>query len=233
MNLLIMGPPGAGKGTQADLLVKRLGIPHISTGDMFREAIKLRTDLGLKAKSYLDSGELVPDEVTIGIIKDRLQEDDCKAGILLDGFPRTVVQAEALQQLLKDLGMALDAVINIKVNREKLIQRLSGRLVCRQCGTAYHVYFNPPTTPSVCDRCQGEIYQRSDDNGATVDKRLSIYEEQTSPLINFYNGLGLLNNIYGENAMDQVFEDIVISLSACIKENLFLHPEGLLKKKGD
>lgn len=216
MNLILMGPPGAGKGTQADLLVKRFGIPHISTGDMFREAIKQGTQLGLKAKSYMDSGGLVPDEVTIGIVKERLLKDDCRPGFLLDGFPRTAVQAEALRQLLNDLGIKLDAVINIRVDRDNLIRRLSGRLVCRQCGITYHTEFSPPDKEGVCDRCQGEVYQRSDDLGATVEKRLSVYEEQTAPLIDYYEKAGILKHIDGEKEVEEVFSDVVRVLPASV-----------------
>lgn len=214
MNLILMGPPGAGKGTQADLLVKRFGIPHISTGDMFRSAIQQGTELGLKAKSYMDAGGLVPDEVTIGIVRERLQKDDCKPGFLLDGFPRTTVQADALQRLLEDMGITLDAVLNFKVDRDNLLRRLSGRLVCRQCGVSYHAEFSPPANDRVCDRCQGEVYQRSDDVGATVEKRLSVYEEQTAPLIAYYAQAGLLRDIDGEQDVDKVFSDIVQGLPA-------------------
>ncbi|NPV91722.1 MAG: adenylate kinase [Firmicutes bacterium] len=212
MNLILMGPPGAGKGTQADLLVKRFGIPHVSTGDMFREAIKNGTALGLKAKSFMDAGGLVPDEVTIGIVRERLQKEDCRPGFLLDGFPRTAVQAEALRQLLDDLGIKLDAVVDIKVNRENLVKRLSGRLVCRQCGFTYNTETSPPARVGVCDRCQGEVYQRSDDVGSTVEKRLSVYEEQTAPLVDYYAKAGLLKNIDGEQEVDKVFADIMQAL---------------------
>lgn len=214
MNLIIMGPPGAGKGTQAAFLVQRFGIPHISTGDMFREALQQKTELGLKAKGYMDAGQLVPDEVTIGIIRDRLAQPDCEKGFLLDGFPRTVVQAEALRELLKKLSRNLDAAINIEVSRPSLLARVAGRLVCRNCGTAYHAEYGPPKTAGICDKCQGEIYQRSDDAGPTVEKRLSVYDDQTAPLINYYEKQNLLRTILGEQEVQAVFADIVQSLGA-------------------
>lgn len=214
MNLLLMGPPGAGKGTQADLLVQRFGIPHVSTGDMFRQAMQQGTKLGLKAKAFMEAGTLVPDEVTIGIVKERLQQPDCQRGFLLDGFPRNPAQAEALQEMLDSLGRRLDAVINIQVRRESLLRRLKGRLVCRQCGATYHAEFSPPAQDRVCDRCQGEVYQRSDDTGATVETRLNVYEEQTAPLIAYYNEQGLLRNVDGEQEVEEVFREIVSSLPA-------------------
>ena len=214
MNLVLMGPPGAGKGTQAAFLAQRFGIPHISTGDMFRQAMQQKTELGLKAKGYMEAGQLVPDEVTIGIIRDRLAEPDCEKGFLLDGFPRTVVQAEALKELLEKLNRDLDAVINIEVSRPSLLARMAGRLVCRNCGAAYHAQDGPPQTVGVCDKCQGEIYQRSDDAGPTVEKRLSVYEAQTAPLIDYYEKQNLLRTISGEQEVQAVFADIVQSLGA-------------------
>ncbi|GAW90889.1 adenylate kinase [Calderihabitans maritimus] len=208
MRLLLMGPPGAGKGTQAEGLIEKLKVPHISTGDMFRKAIKEGTELGRKAKEYMDAGQLVPDEVTVGIVKERLQEPDCQQGFLLDGFPRTVAQAEALDKILSELDMNLDAVINIEVPREKLIERLTGRRVCRNCGATYHVIFNPPSEPGKCDNCGGELYQRSDDTEETVANRLDVYKKQTEPLIAFYEGKGLLKRINGDQSIEKVLVDI-------------------------
>lgn len=204
MNLLIMGPPGAGKGTQAETLTAKLAIPHISTGDMFRKAISDGTELGKKAKEFMDAGQLVPDEVTIGIVKERLSEEDCRKGFLLDGFPRTVPQAEALEGILQELGMALDAVLNVAVPDEKLVARLTGRRICRECGASYHVIYNAPKQEGKCDACQGELYQRSDDNEETVTNRLSVYHKNTAPLIDFYAKRGLLKEIDGDRPIPEV-----------------------------
>lgn len=212
MNLLIMGPPGAGKGTQAEVLVKELKITHISTGDMFRAAIKEGTEMGKKAKEYMDAGQLVPDEVVVGMVKERLSKDDCANGFLLDGFPRTLPQADALGETLADLGLAIDGVINIGVPREKLIDRLTGRRICRSCGASFHVIFNPPKEAGKCDACGGELYQRDDDNEATAASRLDVYEEQTQPLIDYYNKKGLLLEINGDQEIDKVLGDILNNL---------------------
>lgn len=212
MNLLIIGPPGAGKGTQAETLVRKLGITHISTGDMFRSAMKKGTEMGIKAKEYMDKGELVPDFVVVGMVKERLSQQDCSGGFLLDGFPRNVVQAEALDETLKTIGSNLDAVINIVVPREKLIERLTGRRICRNCGTSYHVLFKKPKVEGICDICGGEIYQRSDDNETTANNRLYVYEASTQPLIEYYGKRGLLRNINGDQEIDKVMEDIFKSI---------------------
>ncbi|MFZ5942550.1 MAG: adenylate kinase [Bacillota bacterium] len=212
MRILLMGPPGAGKGTQAEKLTQVLNIPHISTGDMFRKAIKEGTELGTKAKSFMDQGKLVPDEVTIGIVKERLAEPDCKSGFLLDGFPRTAPQADALDKILTELDMGLDAVINITVSREELVGRLTGRRVCKTCGATYHVIFNPSAKEDVCDKCGGELYQRNDDKVETVGSRLDVYDEQTAPLINYYSQKGLLKDINGAQPMPQVLTDILTVL---------------------
>ncbi|AVX20815.1 MULTISPECIES: adenylate kinase [Carboxydocella] len=212
MRLLIMGPPGAGKGTQAEVLVKKLEIPHISTGDMFRAAIKEGTEMGKKAKEYMDAGQLVPDEVVVGMVKERLSKEDCAHGFLLDGFPRTIAQAEALEKTLQELDMQIDAVINIAVPREKLMERLTGRRICRACGASYHVVFNPPARPGICDKCGGELYQRDDDNEATVANRLDVYEAQTQPLIDFYQVRGLLRQIDGDQPIDKVLSDILTAI---------------------
>ncbi len=212
MNLLIMGPPGAGKGTQAERMVKDLQITHISTGDMFRAAIANGTEMGMKAKEYMDKGALVPDEVVIGMVKDRLQQDDCKQGFLLDGFPRTVEQAKALDETLKDLSIQLNAVINIEVPLDKLMARLTGRRVCKSCGASYHVMFNPPANEGKCDSCGGELYQRSDDNEESVKTRLDAYMEKTQPLIDYYKDQGILKNINGDQDIEKVLQDILAAV---------------------
>ncbi|MET3211760.1 UNVERIFIED_CONTAM: adenylate kinase [Paenibacillus sp. PvR008] len=209
MNILIMGPPGAGKGTQADVIVKEFGIPHISTGDAFRLAMKQGTPIGIKAKEYIDKGELVPDDVTIGIVEERLQQPDCKKGFLLDGFPRTLAQAEALDQILGRLNTKLDDVINLKVDRDKLLVRITGRRVCKICGTSYHVVFNPPKVEGICDKDGGELYQRPDDNEDSVRTRLDEYSNKTAPLLTFYENQNLLRHIDGEQDIDVVSKNIV------------------------
>lgn len=208
MNLILMGLPGAGKGTQAEQIGDQYDISHISTGDMFRAAIKDGTDLGKEAKSYMDAGNLVPDEVTIGIVRERLGKDDCKNGFLLDGFPRTVTQAEALENILTQSGRELDYVLHIDVDHGKLRQRLSGRRICRDCGAAYHVIYNPPKTEGVCDKCGGELYQREDDQEEAVKKRLEVNMEQQQPLLDFYHERGYLQTINGNQNIDEVFQDI-------------------------
>ncbi|MDT3699746.1 MAG: adenylate kinase [Thermincola sp.] len=212
MKLMIMGPPGAGKGTQAERLVKDLDITHISTGDMFRAAIKEGTEMGNKAKEYMDKGQLVPDEVVVGMVKDRLSQPDCAKGFLLDGFPRTLPQADALSNTLASMGIKLDGVINIEVPRERLMARLTGRRVCKACGASFHVLFNVPQKNGVCDSCGGELYQRSDDNEETVSNRLDVYEAQTQPLIDYYQKKGVLININGDQDIDLVLKDILAAL---------------------
>jgi adenylate kinase len=212
MKIILMGPPGAGKGTQAEVLVQKLGIPHISTGDMFRAAIKNQTPLGVKAKEFMDAGHLVPDEVTIGIVEERLAQDDCQKGFLLDGFPRTVAQADALTGILAKMQVKLDGIVNIEVDQDKLIARLTGRRVCRQCGATFHEMFNAPQKTGVCDKCGGELYQRSDDSEETALNRLDVYNKQTEPLIAYYSERGLLLNINGDQGIDNVLVDIMSSL---------------------
>ncbi|WP_338818576.1 Adenylate kinase [Moorella thermoacetica] len=204
MRLVLLGPPGAGKGTQAREINQRLDIPHISTGDMFREAIKRGTPLGRQAEVYIKGGRLVPDEVTIGLVQERLVQPDCRNGFLLDGFPRTVAQAEALDSWLSSRGERLDAVIDIEVPRDALLERLTGRRVCRQCGATYHVRYNPPAVPGKCDACGQDLVQRADDTEATVNKRLDVYNEQTAPLVNYYRQRGLLKEIDGSQAIPAV-----------------------------
>ena len=208
MNLVLMGLPGAGKGTQAEKIIEKYGIPHISTGDMFRAAIKESTELGLQAKSFMDQGNLVPDEVTIGIVRERLSKEDCAEGFLLDGFPRTVAQAEELENILSDLNKKIDYVINIDVDQEFLMERLTGRRICKSCGSTYHLVFNPPAKDGVCDRCGGELYQRADDNAETVQNRLEVNQKQTKPLLDFYEGKGYLRNINGQQDIRKVFDDL-------------------------
>ena len=209
MNIILMGLPGAGKGTQASEIVKKYPIPHISTGDMFRKAIKEETDFGKQAKSYMDRGELVPDEVTIGIVRERLAEEDAKKGFLLDGFPRTVEQADALNDILSSLGREVDAVINIQVPEEELMNRLTGRRICEVCGTTYHLVFNPPKVEGICDLDGGKLYQREDDNPETVANRLSVNVKQTKPLLDFYENQGVLKNIDGSREIENVTEDVI------------------------
>ena len=208
MKIVFMGPPGAGKGTQAEKIVENYQIPHISTGDMFRKAIKDQTELGMEAKRYMDQGALVPDHVTIGIVKDRLSESACKSGFLLDGFPRTVDQAKALDEILTSLDSKIDYVINIDVDLDILKERLTGRRICRSCGATYHMIFNPPKNADVCDKCGGELYQRKDDNEETVGNRLNVYVSQTKPLLDYYSLAGNLVNINGQQSIDLVFEEI-------------------------
>ena len=212
MKIVLLGPPGAGKGTQAESLVNLLQVPHISTGDMFRKAIKDGTELGLKAKSYMDQGQLVPDEVTIGIVRERLALPDCKKGFLLDGFPRTAPQAEALDQILNDMHTALDAVISIEVANEKLVARLTGRRICKSCGATYHILFNAAQQENVCDKCGGELYQRSDDTIDTVSNRLAVYANQTAPLIAYYQAKNVLKAINGDQYITFVLKDIGVAL---------------------
>ncbi|MBG9791245.1 adenylate kinase [Paenibacillus dendritiformis] len=209
MNILFMGPPGAGKGTQAERIVAEFGIPHISTGDAFRKAMNEGTPIGLKAKQYIDQGLLVPDDVTVGIVRERLAQPDCEAGFLLDGFPRTLAQAEALDGILTELGRKLDHVINLSVDRDLLLARLTGRRICKSCGATYHVIFNPPAQAGVCDKCQGELYQRSDDTEEKVGTRLDEYINKTAPLLEYYGNKGLLRQVDGEKEIDTVTSEIV------------------------
>jgi adenylate kinase len=212
LRLMLLGPPGAGKGTQADMLIKELEIPHISTGDMFRAAIANGTELGKKAKAFMDAGHLVPDEVTVGIVRERLSQPGCAGGFILDGFPRTIAQADALGATLEAMGVKLDTVIHIQIGRDDLIARLTGRRVCRSCGSTYHVVFNAPRKDDVCDQCGGELYQRGDDTLETVANRLDVYERQTEPLLRYYQEKGLLVNIDGTQAAGAVCNDILKAL---------------------
>lgn len=212
MYILLMGPPGAGKGTQAERLVETYHIPHISTGDMFRAAVKQGTELGKEAKRYMDAGQLVPDAVTIGIVKDGLSKPECKQGFLLDGFPRTSEQAVALDATLAELGIALTRVVNIVVPDSELVARVTGRRICKACGATYHVSFNASKVDGICDKCGGALYQRDDDREETVMKRLEVYHSQTKPLIDYYKTQGLYTEIDGLQAINKVFDDITASL---------------------
>ncbi|WP_017185221.1 adenylate kinase [Alkalibacillus haloalkaliphilus] len=208
MNLILMGLPGAGKGTQAEKIVEKYNIPHISTGDMFRSAIKEGTPLGKEAKSYMDQGDLVPDEVTVGIVKERLSKPDCDKGFLLDGFPRTVAQAEALENLLSELNTKLDYVLHVQVPENKLVDRLTGRRICPECGATYHVEFNPPKEDGKCDVDGETLMQREDDQPETVKNRLKVNMEQTQPLLDYYGDKGYLVDVNGDQHIDDVFVQI-------------------------
>ncbi len=212
MYILLMGPPGAGKGTQAAELVAEFHIPHISTGDMFRAAVKEGTELGKQAKACMDAGQLVPDSITIGIVKERLAKPDCHKGFILDGFPRTTEQANALDTTLTQLGIKLDRVVNITVPSDELIGRMTGRRICKGCGATFHVMFNPSLKGSKCDKCDGDLYQRADDTEETVSKRLTVYSDQTKPLIDYYQDKGLYIEIDGRQSIEKVLADIVHSL---------------------
>lgn len=209
LRAVLLGPPGAGKGTQAVRLIEKYEIPHISTGDIFRKNIKEGTELGKKAQEYMNAGALVPDELVVDLVKDRLQQDDCKNGFLLDGFPRTIFQAEKLDEFLSESNLKMDIVINLKVEKEALIKRLTGRRVCKDCGASYHIVNIPPKKEGVCDICGGELIQRKDDNIETVENRISVYEEQTAPLIGYYKEAGSLVDFDGEASLDEVFDAIV------------------------
>lgn len=214
LRTILLGPPGAGKGTQAVKIVEKYNIPHISTGDIFRENIKNGTDLGKRAKAYMDKGELVPDELVVEIATDRLTKDDCKNGFLLDGFPRTIFQAEKLDAFLEARGEKLDKVINIDVDTEALVKRITGRRVCKQCGASYHVENIPPKKEGVCDLCGGELIQRADDTEETVLNRIDVYNKQTMPLVDYYKKAGIIADIDGNKELDEVLADIVKALGA-------------------
>ncbi|MDW7712097.1 MAG: adenylate kinase [Deferrisomatales bacterium] len=212
MRLILLGPPGAGKGTQATRLVERYGIPQISTGDILRAAVRQGTELGKSAKSYMDAGKLVPDSVVIGIIGERLREPDCAKGYILDGFPRTVAQADALQATVSQMGQRIDHVLSVEVPSEELVQRLSGRRTCKGCGAMYHVTFSPPKQEGRCDKCGGELFQRDDDQEATIRARLAVYDDQTAPLIAYYRQAGLLRPIPGTGDMQEILARITAVL---------------------
>lgn len=209
LDVVLLGAPGSGKGTQAERIVRELGLPHISTGDMLRAAVSAGSDLGRSAQRYMQAGELVPDEVVIGIVRERLAEPDARQGFLLDGFPRTVEQAEALDTMLAQAGRGLTHVILLSVPEAELVERLSGRRICRSCGKGFHVTFNQPAREGVCDTCGGELYQRADDNEETVRNRLKVFADQTAPLIEYYRARGLVHEVHGGGRMpDEVWADV-------------------------
>jgi len=209
MYLILLGPPGSGKGTQAERLCKQFDLPHVASGDLFRDHLKRETDLGNLARSYMDKGQLVPDDVTIAMVKERLSRSDCRGGTILDGFPRTQAQAEALDSILQELGQSLSGVLFMAVPDDVLIERLSGRRICRKCQAPYHVLFSPPREAQTCDLCGGELYQRDDDHPETIKARLDVYHNQTAPLIKFYKAANLLHEVDGNIDIDQVTDTML------------------------
>ncbi|MEW6410689.1 MAG: adenylate kinase [Nitrospirota bacterium] len=208
MRLVLLGAPGAGKGTQAKKLIEKYGIPQISTGDILRKAVADGTPLGKEAKSYMDKGELVPDKVVIGLIEERLSQDDCKNGYILDGFPRNTPQAEVLDTMLSTLGKPLDFALSVDVRKDDLLKRLAGRRTCKNCQQMYNIYFSPPKKENICDRCGGELYQRDDDREETIRKRLDVYDAQTAPLIEYYKKKGILKSVLGVGNIDEIFNKV-------------------------
>jgi adenylate kinase len=212
MQIVLFGPPGAGKGTQAKFLSEEFNIPHISTGDILRENVRKGTALGIKAKSYMDKGELVPDQLLNDLVRSRLEEPDTKKGFLLDGYPRTIPQAKALDEIMDDLNRKLSAVVNIDVGTGALVKRLSGRRICRSCGASYHVSFNPPKVKDTCDTCAGELYQRADDTEEAIKNRLAVYKKQTQPVLDYYKKKGVLVDIDGDREIEEVKADVIKAL---------------------
>ncbi len=212
MNLMVFGAPGAGKGTQAKFLIEKYDIPQISTGDILRAAIADKTDMGMEAKKFMDDGKLVPDSTIIGIIKDTLAQDNCQKGFILDGFPRTLGQAEALGELMSNMGISLDKVISLNVPDELIVGRITGRRVCSDCGASFHVEFNPSKKENICDYCNGELIIRKDDNAETVKSRLNAYHEQTAPLIDFYTKMGVMIELDGTKDVEEVKADMMGAL---------------------
>ncbi|HVN87222.1 MAG TPA: adenylate kinase [Candidatus Binatia bacterium] len=214
MQVVLIGPPGSGKGTQAKLLQERLEIPHISSGDLLRGAVKRKTPGGVEAKRFMDRGELVPDGIVVRVIEERVRKDDCRSGFIVDGFPRTVAQAEVVAQMLAPMNKHIDHVVSLVVSRDELIKRLSGRRTCRECGAMYHIIFDPPVNSGLCNKCNGELYQRDDDHEDTIAARLDVYERQTAPLISYYTARGLLRTVDGLGSPTQVFDRILQVLPA-------------------
>lgn len=208
MRIVLLGAPGAGKGTQAKILIEKYGMPQISTGDLLRAAVAAGTALGKEAKSYMDKGELVPDSVVLGMVGERLKQDDCKKGYILDGFPRNTAQAEALDKMLASLNMSLTAALSVDVPFEDLMKRLTGRRTCKACGQMYNVYFKAPAKEAVCDKCSGELFQRDDDKEATIKKRLEVYTAQTEPLIGYYKNKGIVKSVSGTGSIDEIFKKV-------------------------
>lgn len=212
MRLVLLGAPGAGKGTQAKKLVEKYGLPQISTGDLLRAAVAAGTPLGKEAKSYMDKGELVPDTVVLGMVEERIKQDDCKKGFILDGFPRNVKQAEALDKMLASLNMPLTAALSVDVPFEDLMKRLTGRRTCKACGQMYNIYFTLPQKEGICDKCGGELFQRDDDKEDTIKKRLEVYNAQTAPLIDYYGKKGILKSVAGTGSIDDIFKKVCDAL---------------------
>jgi len=208
MRLVLLGAPGAGKGTQAKKLIEKYGIPQISTGDILRQNVADGTPLGKEAKSYMERGELVPDRIILGLVEDRLKRDDCKKGYILDGFPRNIAQAEALDKMLSDLNMPLDAALSVDVPFDDLMKRLTGRRTCKNCQQMYNIYFSPPQREGVCDKCGGDLFQRDDDKEETIRNRLEVYQKSTAPLIDYYRGKGILKSVDGTGSIDEIFNRI-------------------------
>ena len=208
MRIVLLGAPGAGKGTQAKILIEKYGMPQISTGDLLRAAVAAGTALGKEAKSYMDKGELVPDSVVLGMVEERLKQDDCKKGYILDGFPRNTAQAEALDKMLASLNMSLTAALSVDVPFDDLMKRLTGRRTCKACGQMYNIYFKAPAKEGVCDKCKGELFQRDDDKEATIKKRLEVYTAQTEPLIGYYKNKGIVKSVSGTGSIDEIFKKV-------------------------
>ncbi|MEM4155955.1 MAG: adenylate kinase [Archaeoglobaceae archaeon] len=213
MNLILLGAPGAGKGTQAKIITDNFKIPQISTGDMLREAVAKGTELGKKAREYMNQGKLVPDEVVIGIVKERLKQKDCENGFILDGFPRTIAQAEALDTMMSELGKKIDAVININVSEDEIVKRIVNRRICKKCGAIYHLIYDPPKKSGVCDKCGGELYQRDDDKEEVVRERFKVYRKNTEPLIEYYKRKGILYEVDGTKDIEKVKAEILSILN--------------------
>jgi adenylate kinase len=212
MRIVLLGAPGAGKGTQAKILIEKYGMPQISTGDLLRAAVGAGTALGKEAKSFMDKGELVPDSVVLGMVEERLKQDDCKKGYILDGFPRNTAQAEALDKMLAALNMSLTAALSVDVPFEDLMKRLTGRRTCKGCGQMYNIFFKAPAKEGVCDKCSGELFQRDDDKEVTIKKRLEVYTAQTEPLIGYYKSKGILKSISGTGSIDEIFKKVTAAL---------------------